>query len=330
MRKAATTMALALSAIIAMGSLTGCSNNGNLLSFFGQKEQKKQLNRDVLVYSLEDMDNRVADHSSPDAMVYVAPRYDKTLPIHLVVYNHGMMTNLNDVEKNWQISKAMKDAAPNTVLFAPEWAVDPSALSDKAWRFHEPGFFRAMLEEAFAKTPELQGRSLNDVKDIRLTSFSGGLYSLVSELEKNGLEDKVVSVTLFDSLYKNFALDPWLKKNITQLASGHKQYHNFYFHTWPASLQQMKRVQKMLKEADVKHASTKFDTADAHTVMDSEKIASKGIVYKYSMAGIDENTIGHNAVAKVYIPQFLKAAGTMGPAGVALASRTQVKVKRVM
>ena len=88
--------------------------------------------------------------------------------------------------------------------------------------------------------------------------------------------------------------------------------------------------QKMMREANVQNASTKFDTADAHTMMDPEKIASKGIVYKYSMVGIDENTIGHNAVPKVYIPLFLKAAGNMGPAGVALASRTQVKVKRVM
>jgi hypothetical protein len=48
------------------------------------------------------------------------------------------------------------------------------------------------------------------------------------------------------------------------------------------------------------------------------------------MAGIDENWIGHNAVPKVYIPVFLRAAGMTGEPGTALASRTQVKVKRVM
>jgi hypothetical protein len=332
MRKAATPISIALAAFIAIGSLTGCSSNGkfDFLSFGKKQEVEKQTNREVLAYTLEDMDHRVADHTTPDAMVHIAPGYDRAQPIHLVVYNHGMMTNLNDVEKGWQLGKAMKDAAPNTVLIAPEWAVTPSNLSAEAGKFHEPGYFKGVLEEAFSKTPELKGRSLNDVKDIRLTSFSGGLYPLVSELEKNGIEDKVVSVTLFDSLYKGFALDPWLKKNITALASGQKQYQNFYFHTWPASLQQMKRVQKMLADAKVNHASTKFDTADAYTVMDPEKIASKGIVYKYSMAGIDENTIGHNAVPKTYIPVFLKAAGTMGPEGVRLANRTTVKVKRVM
>lgn len=264
-------------------------------------------------------------------MVYIAPGYDAAQPIHLVVYNHGMMTNLNDVEQGWQISKAMKEAAPNTVLVAPEWAVEPKALSDKAGDFHKPGFFKAMLEEIFAKTPELSKRSLNDVKDIRLTSFSGGLYPLATELEKNGLENKVVSVTLFDSLYKGFTLDNWLKKNIVSLAKGEKQYHNFYFHTWPASLQQMNRIKKMLKTAKIDNAYTKFDTADAHTLMDAEKIASRSIVFKYSMVGIDENTIGHNAVPKVYIPEFLKATALGGPSGTALAaSRTQVKVKRVM
>lgn len=332
MRKGITQTITALSLIVAVAGLTACSGNQsfNFLSF-GKKEEQKKLNRDVLVYSLEELDHRVADHSSPDAMVYVAPGYDAKEPIHLVVYNHGMMTNLNDVEQKWQLGKMMKDAAPNTVLVAPEWAVDPQALSDKAGDFHKPGFFKDMLTEIFAKTPELQTRSLNDVKDIRLASFSGGLYALVSELEKNGIEEKVVGVHLFDSLYKGFLLDPWLKKNIKALADGKKQYHNFYFHTWPASLQQMNRVKKMIKEANVETAYTKFDTADAHTLMDAEKIASKGIVYKYSMVGIDENWIGHNAVPKVYIPQFLKAAAMTPEPGTALASRrTQVKVKRVM
>jgi hypothetical protein len=331
MRKAAHTISMTLATIVAIGSLTACTN-GNFLAFGNKndQQQQKQTNHDVLAYSLDDMDHRVADHTSPDAMVYIAPGYDRTKPIHLVVYNHGMMTNLNDVEKGWQIGKAMKDAAPNTVLFAPEWAVNPSALSDKAGKFHDPNFFRGMLEEAFSKVPELKGRSLNDVKEIRLTSFSGGLYPLTSELERNGLEAKVESVTLFDSLYKGNALDAWLKKNIVALSKGEKQYQNFYFHTWPASLQQMKRVQKMLADAKVDHASTKFDTADAYSVMEPLTIGSKGIVYKYSMAGIDDNTIGHNAVPKTYIPQFLKAASYMGPQGVKLAERAQVKVKRIM
>lgn len=331
MRKEATPISIALAALIAIGSLTGCSNNGkfDFLAFW-KKQAPQQAKREVLAYSLEDMDTRVADHTSPDAMVYISPVYDRKQPIHLVVYNHGMMTNLTDVEKMWQLSKAMKNAAPNTVLFAPEWAVNPAALSADTGTFSQPGHFKAMLVEAFGKVPELQGRSLNDVKDIRLTSFSGGLYSLLTELEKNGLEDKVLSVTLFDSLYKGFSLDNWLKKNITELASGKKQYQNFYFHTWPASLQQMTRVKKMLNQAKVAHASTKFDTADAFSLMDSDKLASKGIVYKYTMVGIDKNTIGHNAVPKTYIPVFLKAAGYMGPEGIRLANRTQVKVKRVM
>ncbi len=331
MHKGISNTLMAMSLLLAVGTMTGCSNtkDWNFLSFNNQSQQKKKQS-EVTVYSLEELDHRVADHSSPDAIVYIAPGYNAKLPIHLVIYNHGMMTNLNDVEKQWQLSKMMKNAAPNTVLVAPEWAVDPKALSDKTGDFSKPGFFKDQLVEIFSKTPELQKRSLNDVKDIRLTSFSGGLYSLITELEKNGLEDKVISITLFDSLYKGFVLDNWLKKNIAQLGSGEKQFHNFYFHTWPASLQQMQRVKKMLAAANVQNPATKFDTADAYTVMDAEKIASKGIVYKYTMAGIDENWIGHNAVAKVYMPQMLKAAGMAGEPGSRLATRTQVKVKRVM
>jgi hypothetical protein len=131
----------------------------------------------------------------------------------------------------------MKNAAPNTVLIAPEWAVHPKDLSSAAGDFHKPGFFKGFVDEVFAKIPELKNRSLNDVSDIHLSSFFGGLYALVTELEKNGIENKVQSVTLYDSLYNGRALDGWLQRNIDALASGNKQYYNFYFHTWPASVQ---------------------------------------------------------------------------------------------
>lgn len=276
-------------------------------NFFAKKEVAAPTNTNVIGYKLEDMTNRVADHSSPDALVYIAPGYDKTKPIHLVVYNHGMMTNLNEVEEKWELSKAMKNAAPNTVLLAPEWAVNPASLSDNAGKFHQPNFFRKLVAEAFSKVPELEGRSLDNVNEIHLSSYSGGIYPLVSELDRNGINAKIKSIALYDSLYKGQALDHWLKANIQQLHKGEKQYSNFYFHTYPQSLQQMNRVKKMLADAKLGTGSMRADTSDPHTVLEPERIAIRGITYKYTMAGIDETYTGHMAAPKVYIPLVLQA-----------------------
>src|SRR5688572_14724434 len=72
MRMPLRTALTAASLIVSIVGLTGCSGNQswNFLSFGQKAEQKKQLNREVLVYSLEELDHRVADHSSPDAMMY--------------------------------------------------------------------------------------------------------------------------------------------------------------------------------------------------------------------------------------------------------------------
>jgi hypothetical protein len=303
MRKTAKQSLTALTLILGIATVTG------LTGCTAKKEVAPQAktNTTVELYGLEDMDHRVADHATPDALVYIAPGYDKTKPIHLVVYNHGMMTDLKQVEDTWKISQFMKNAAPNTVLFAPEWAEHPHDLSDKAGDFHKPGFFKDMLQEAFSKVPELEGRSLNDVSEIQLSSFSGGIFALASELDKNDIQNKVQGITLYDSLYKGNILDGWLQANIGDLASGKKQFYNFYFHTWPASVQQMHRVKQMLAAKKLPISCLRCDLEDPHTVMPAEKVATRSIVFKNTMANIDDTFTGHMAAPRTYIPVVLQA-----------------------
>lgn len=306
MKKVSKLAATALGFTMMCTGLTGCSQLFN----FGAPQQKaaKPTNKLTIVHRLEDLEHRTADHSTPDAMVYIAPGYDDRKPINLIIYNHGMMTNLEDVEADWKLARSIQMAPANTVLVAPEWAVDPKALSDKAGQFHRPNFFRNMLAEIFSKVPELQNRSLdNDVEGITLTSFSGGLYALVSELHKNGLEDKVKSIALFDSLYRTGVLDDWLKKNIKQLAHGDKQFYNFYFHTYPRSIPQAKMVKSLLAQNGFDPARCmRWDTDSPNIVMTPKRIANRPIVFKYAING-DETLSGHNAVPTYYIPQLIKA-----------------------
>jgi hypothetical protein len=270
--------------------------------------QPSRVFEETKVYRLEDLNHRTADHSTPDAIVYIAPYFNPSSPIHLIVYNHGMMTNLEDVESTWKISESARNAPPNTVIIAPEWAVSPKELSSNAGAFHKPGFFKDMLTEIFSKVPELALKSIDrDVDEITLASFSGGLYVLRSELHKNGLEDKVKAIALFDSLYKTGVLDGWLKKNLNQLATGQKQFYNFYFHTYPRSVKQAQLLQRLFKEKGYQVSECmRWDTDAPNSVMSAERIAKRPVVFKYAING-DENLSGHNAVPTYYIPEFMKS-----------------------
>jgi hypothetical protein len=307
MSKPAKQPIVALSLVFAISSLTACSQISHLFAHRKPPAAKQTPIASVSVYGLEEMSHRVAEHGTPDAMVYISPQYDAAKPIHLVVYNHGMMTDLKQVEDTWKISQHMKNAAPNTVLIAPEWALHPHDLSSAAGDFNKPGFFKGMLEEIFAKIPELQNRKLSDISDIHLSSFSGGLYALIAELQRNDLGDRVQSVTLYDSLYNGRSLDNWLHDNLADLASGKKQYNNFYFHTWPASVQQLHRIKQMLTAQKLPDHCMRCDLEDPHTVMEAEKVATRSIIFKNTMANIDDTFTGHMATAKTYIPVVLKA-----------------------
>lgn len=288
-----------------------------------ESPRSRQIFAEAKMYKLEDLKYRSADHSTPDAIVYITPDFDGSKPINLMIYNHGMMTNLIDVEETWKISQAVKDAPPNTVLVAPEWAAKPREISANAGSFHKPGFFRNHLEEVFSRVPELADKSIDrDVANITLTSFSGGLYVLGSELYKNGLEDKVKAVALFDSLYKTGVIEPWLKKNIRALAGGEKQYYNFYFHTYPRSNQQAKMVKKLLEQNKIEPTTCmRWDTDSPNAIMKADRIANRPIIFKYSING-DEKITGHNAVPMYYIPQFMKAMSQKQQAQMVAAKTT--------
>jgi hypothetical protein len=266
----------------------------------------KKLNDKVLTYKLEDLNYRTADHLTPDAIVYVAKGFDSEKPIHLIVYNHGMMNDLNQAHDIWTMEKHMEYASPNTVLVMPEWAKVPSELSLNAGPFYKPGFFRNMLTEILSKVPELANTKLESLKDISIASFSGGWRPSMAEIYDNGLEDQITGLFLFDSLYKGNGFDRWLEKNIKQLASGEKQYHNYFFHTYPQSFSQMRRVQKMLTASAVQNPLILRDTIRQHEVLPAQKIAKYSIVYKNTMLS-DEKFTGHQAAAQVYLPEVLKS-----------------------
>jgi hypothetical protein len=287
--------------------MVGCNFRGfNAQDKTANQTAAKPTNKDVLMYKHSTLMYRSADHSTPDAFVYIAPGFDNAKPVHLVIYNHGMMNNLNEVEELWKLKDAIKYAPPNTVVVLPEWAQDPEALSDRSGRFTEPGFFRKMLGEILGKTPELAYLKVDDINKMSIVSYSGGWKATGAELYNNNLEPKIVGVSFFDSLYRGNLLDPWLKKHIHEIALNKMHYHNYYFHTYPQSKQQLKRIQAMLEQSKVEQPRVALDFANGNEVMKPDTIADNGLVFKNSLI-FDDLHHGHASCAFIYFPQEMKA-----------------------
>lgn len=106
-----------------------------------------------------------------------------------------------------------------------------------------------MVQDIFNHTPELKGKTLNDVGTVGIVSHSAGFIPTEAELYNNKLSAKVNSVTLLDSLYRPDEFDSWIQNNIKDLASGRKQFTNIYFDTGRNSQEQASRVKYMLNRA---------------------------------------------------------------------------------
>src|SRR5206468_3402085 len=84
------------------------------------------------------------------------------------------------------------------------------------------------------------------------------------------------------------------------------QYHNYYFHTYPQTLAQLKRVQKMIEASKIENPKIALDFANGQQVLDHKVIADNGIVYKGSLIATATHE-GHPSTAFVYFPQEMKA-----------------------
>jgi len=260
----------------------------------------------VRSYKLMRMQNRVADHRTPDALVYLSSDFDKRKPINLLLYNHGLTNNVVEAAEIWNLPKHLSSAPSSTILILPEWAEDPEAYSSKSARFHQPGFFRNMLLEIISKVPELQGTTIDDIERIGILTYSGGYRATASQIHNNGLGNKIYSVSLLDSLYRADIFDRWLEQNIQDLAVGRKQFHNFFYDTHQNSQAQLSRVRSMLSKAGVKNPLMVLDLSHPKQVMSSQTIAQHGIVFKFNTLKTLHNS-AHMSVAHIYLPQVMQA-----------------------
>lgn len=260
-------------------------------------------------FELHNLKYSTGKHKTPDAIVYVPQGFDASKPIRVVVYNHGLSTDVKEAFKNSQLQQQLSNADPNTIFIVPEWQTQPQTrLSGDNDRFHQKDFFKNMLDEVFAKTPALSSKTSKDIDSIGIITHSGGYKATMSQMYNNGLYDKVTSLAVLDSMYNPKGFDRWISDNIHDLAAGKK--HLLVVYTDHLSTQSnglADRIAKMLKEQRIADRGLIIkDKSTPNSVVTSDVLRNNGIVFKYSTlktAGRDS----HNAMTGLYVREVINS-----------------------
>ncbi len=270
--------------------------------------QAKQPDKTGSVYELHDLKYSTGKHRTPDAMVYIPDGFDPKKPVRVMVYNHGLGTDVKEAFKNSKLQEQMKGGDPNTILVVPEWQTKTQSRESKdSDRFHDPQFFKNMMNEVFSKMPELAGKTTDDIASFGLITHSGGFRATKSELYQNGIYDKVTSLTVLDSMYDPKAYDKWVADNIDDLATGKKQLLVVYTdHLSGESNGLADRTKAMLKKS--KHPNTEIgiDRSNPKTVTDAHTLKSRGINFKYSSL-TDPGNDAHNTMTGHYVKEVIQS-----------------------
>lgn len=267
------------------------------------------------VYELRRLNNRAADHMGPDAVVRLPAGFDPSKPINLVIYNHGWGSTVQSAYSDNKLGEQMNNAPPNTVLIVPEWQKNAGANSGDQGNFRSSGLFDNMVQEIFDKTPGLAGKRLSDVASVGIFAHSAGYGPAETEIYKNALGSKVTSITLLDSLYDNTGFDAWIQANANDLASGRKQFYNFFEGTSNYSTQLANRMRSLIPGAAI---LTDYNNPKA--VLDAATLARYPIVFKYSTA-YDGDATPHYAMPHLYVGPVEAAARMRNPGAYTYSGR---------
>ncbi len=242
-----------------------------------------------------------------DAAVIVPRGYDPEKPTRMLIYNHGFRTSAHGALSYSQLTEQMKAADPQTILVVPEWQARPGSESSARGKSDEQGFYRGMLNEILQKTPELKGKSVDDIASMGIIAHSAGYHPAMAQLYKNGLQDKITSVTVLDSMYNSKAYDQWITNNLQDLAAGRKQFQLIYTgHLSKQSTGLETRVERQLSSAGLGTESVYKDHRRGGELVSPETMAQHGFVFKRSEF-TNRGDGAHGAMTHVYLRQLLNS-----------------------
>lgn len=143
-------------------------------------------------------------YSDRRVLLDIPKSFDPAKPGVIVVYFHGNKSKLErDVVAKHQVPRQVARAGLNSVLVAPQFAVD--ALDSTAGRFYEPGFFAKFMNEAAVQLAKVAGdpklRGTFDAMPIVIVAYSGGYVPAAFAVQGGGVGDRIRGIVLFDALY---------------------------------------------------------------------------------------------------------------------------------
>lgn len=143
-------------------------------------------------------------YSDRRVLLDIPKSFDPAKPGVIVVYFHGNKSKLErDVVAKHQVPRQVARAGLNSVLVAPQFAVD--ALDSTAGRFYEPGFFAKFMNEAAVQLATVAGdpklRGTFDAMPIVIVAYSGGYVPAAFAVQGGGVGDRIRGIVLFDALY---------------------------------------------------------------------------------------------------------------------------------
>lgn len=257
------------------------------------------------VYELK-LDHNTGRHKV-DASVIVPKGYNPEKPTRMLIYNHGFRTDAKAALDYSELKDQMRSADPQTVLVVPEWQAKPGSESSARGRSDQPGFYKGMLNEVMQKTPELQGKNVDNLASIGIIAHSAGYNPAMAQLYKNGLGDKITSVTVLDSMYNQRAYDGWITDNLKDLAAGRKHFQLIYTgHLANQSVGLQQRVERQLANAGLGTDSVYKDHSRGSGLVSPETMAQHGFVFKRSDF-TNRGDGAHGAMTHVYLRQLLNS-----------------------
>lgn len=257
------------------------------------------------VYEMQ-LQNNTGRHKV-DASVIIPKGYDPQKPTRMLVYNHGFRTDAQAALSYSQLPEQMRAADPQTILVVPEWQASPGSNSSARGRSDQQNFYRDMFNEIIKKTPELSGKTVDDIATIGIIAHSAGYNPTVAQLYKNGLQEKITSITVLDSMYNPTAYDGWINSNLRDLAAGRKHFQLIYTgHLARQSTGLEARVEQQLARAGLGTQSVYKDHGRGGSLVSPETIAQHGFVFKRSEF-TNRGDGAHGAMTHVYLRQLLRA-----------------------
>ena len=140
-----------------------------------------------------------SDYSDPSVIVYVPPEFTSRRSVNLVFFFHGWLTNIDDIQEQFQLYRQFAQSGVNALLVLPE--VARNAPDSFGGKLEDPGGFSQLVKDLVTSLNKRGIIGTTRLGTIALAGHSGAYEVVARILQVGGLSNRIREVYLFDALY---------------------------------------------------------------------------------------------------------------------------------